>query len=108
MTHKKPSLKSVAKKAIGEVRQVTEKTEFSSKFEDVFDMDYSAPLPKSHKKARGHLSAQVLGITTVLTSIFERIECMEYKVDIMEKACSSRLDRMDLKHGEDSEIQENG
>lgn len=59
VTHKKPSLKSVAKKAIGEVRQVTEKTEFSSKFEDVFDMDYSAPLPKSHKKARGHLSAQV-------------------------------------------------
>lgn len=40
-----------------------------------------------------------MGITTVLTSILERIEPVEYKVDRMEKACLSKLDIMDERLG---------
>lgn len=83
------------KKAVQEVSEGSEKTEFSSEFEDVVDVDYLTSLRRGHKKAKG---AHISGVT-ILTAIVEKLEYVEYKVDRLEKACWSRLDRMDERLG---------
>lgn len=64
---KKHSSSLVAKKTVEEVGQGSEKIKPLSKFEDVFDVDYSTPLPRGHMKAKRDSNTQVLGITTAFT-----------------------------------------
>lgn len=52
-TLKKTSSKPVAKKDVKEVDQGSEKVKSSSKFEDLFDVDYSAPSLRGYRKAKG-------------------------------------------------------
>lgn len=53
MSPKKTPYKIATKKAVKELYQGSEKNETSSKFEDVFDVDYSAPPTKVIRKLRG-------------------------------------------------------
>lgn len=46
MTLKKTQSKSVTKKAVEKVARGREKSEYSSEFEDVFNVDYFAPQPR--------------------------------------------------------------
>lgn len=58
--------KLMSKKAVEELGQESEKTESLSESEDVFDVDlfgvdYSAPLPRGHKKAKGTIVPKYWG-----------------------------------------------
>lgn len=79
------------------------KTELSSEFDDMLDLDFSTPLSKESKK-KPKLSPRVSGMTTVFASMVETFETIEAKLDRLEAwqppggvflVNESKIDRID-------------